>query len=1134
MENDETPNSNNKKTITLDFQDSIIEVEDINDSNNIQKQDGENINNLASKINISNLTASKNKNENSIIELNEINPESNTLQNNDEEIRYDFTDFSEIDFFEFFHYQDKKKEKNDDKKENEEKNQNNIFNLKDNKSIEDEDEDEDEEELKKNRKTFIKFLTKNNVRKLKSNEDFNIGNFLYKHKDEIYKGNIINIPPPKKKQKNNFDENLIKNTFIKKVLIEKIYQIKLIYNEIQMFFKLVKHLKDNFFSEMFFNLNFYYYDKTEKYIYLFYSYPEGIMTIREKIIDIEKTKSSDTDQGVNKDKLLLSFKFVKVIILLHSNLILHRDLSIDYFYFLPNLYDKNEIQSGTLKTFDLYNCVQIPPKNELSKYQSLDEYINKNYLFITPKYVAPELTTIRPLYGWGQDIWSLACVLLTIFIKYTDLNEDLIQTLLNRIFRGESYINDENKIENNENRNRNIVKMYAIPKIPKNTPLDIAKVIAMCFYIDPRNRPNIFGLIEKINILLKRNDISNHELEKHQRDGINQLLEICRSNYSKEYSSNGDSQNNKKTRWLRCKIHKEKRKSVYCEKCKIFCCEDCINKDHERHKYNILENSDSEEEEKMTQNNNDKFSKNSKYFLKDNEKEIKGYLMNEKITLKKYQKTLERAEMEKNYQIIQEFKEIFEEDYEVEKKRIMKQYRIILEKLNEMEETQLSNLEDTKEKFEYQNQKRFIESKGVADYVNSLYSAKFMFFCLLNRFMTSLKNDEINSDNYLFFKNKLEKFIDFSKDLIRSGAILKKRCDDLYEKGKYIFRHEQYTENMKIFLDNIENKLKTEKFQPFDYTDSSTLSLKNELLTIIPLTNCVFSYMKSSYKKIKINFKKNNIRINNFLPGCATLNLENKVMISGGELKDEPTSYFLILSIENKELKEKTAMNFPRRFHSMINIPFSNDNYLFSIGGWDCNEVEYINSDQCEKWFILPKMNFKRSDCTPFYFNKKYIYVFGGWDYSNKKCVQEVERYLLFNEEDNDINNNNEWEKVEIKGEKITIIKYNMGLINLFQEETENSEKIILVGGFDESYDYSQSVVKVELFKNDNYIYVNKDIKGLPTGGESSFWYEKEFHLMNNEMDNELIVVNFNCFNNIFVYNFNTCEFKQYANQSTK
>ena len=66
MENDETPNSNNKKTITLDFQDSIIEVEDINDSNNIQKQDGENINNLASKINISNLTASKNKNENSI------------------------------------------------------------------------------------------------------------------------------------------------------------------------------------------------------------------------------------------------------------------------------------------------------------------------------------------------------------------------------------------------------------------------------------------------------------------------------------------------------------------------------------------------------------------------------------------------------------------------------------------------------------------------------------------------------------------------------------------------------------------------------------------------------------------------------------------------------------------------------------------------------------------------------------------------------------------------------------------------------------------------------------------------------------------------------------------------------------
>ena len=426
MENDETPN-NNKKTISLDFQDDIIEVKDINDDSNdeTQKKNGENINALASKINISNLTESKNKNENSIIDLNEINPVDNVLQNNGE-VKYNFTDFSEIDFFEFFKNQDKFKEKKSIKKEDEKNNSNNIINLNENKSL----EDGEDEELQKKRKALIRFLVKNKVRKLNSNSDFNIGNLVYKHKDEIFKGNIINIPIPKKKRKDsdfrNINENQLKNVFIKKVLIEKIYQIKLISNETQIYFKLLKYLKDNFYSEVFFNLNFYYYDKTEKYLYLFYSYPEGIMTVQEKIIDIEKIKMSEDQKEMHKDKLLLAFKFIKFIILLHSNMILHRDLSISYFYFLPNQYDKNEIQSGTLKTFDLYNCVQIPPKNELSKYQSLDEYINKNYLFITPKYVAPELTTIRPLYGWGQDIWSFACVLLTIFIKYTDLNEDLI------------------------------------------------------------------------------------------------------------------------------------------------------------------------------------------------------------------------------------------------------------------------------------------------------------------------------------------------------------------------------------------------------------------------------------------------------------------------------------------------------------------------------------------------------------------------------------------------------------------------------------------------------------------------------------------------------------------------------------
>ena len=123
---------------------------------------------------------------------------------------------------------------------------------------------------------------------------------------------------------------------------------------------------------------------------------------------------------------------------------------------------------------------------------------------------------------------------------------------------------------------------------------------------------------------------------------------------------------------------------------------------------------------------------------------------------------------------------------------------------------------------------------------------------------------------------------------------------------------------------------------------------------------------------------------------------------------------------------------------------------------------------------------------------------------------------------------------LKIKGETISLQKYNMGLIALTEEKSENSEKIILVGGFDESYDYSQSVIKIEIMQKENSIFVNKDIKGLPTGGESSFWYEKQFHVMNNDLDGEMIAVNFNCFNNIYVYTYRTNEFKQYANSTSK
>ena len=70
--------------------------------------------------------------------------------------------------------------------------------------------------------------------------------------------------------------------------------------------------------------------------------------------------------------------------------------------------------------------------------------------------------------------------------------------------------------------------------------------------------------------------------------------------------------------------------------------------------------------------------------------------------------------------------------------------------------------------------------------------------------------------------------------------------------------------------------------------------------------------------------------------------------------------------------------------------------------------------------------------------------------------------------------------------------------------------------------------------KNENFVTISKEDIGLPPGGESSFWYEKHFHYLKNDLDGEDIAVNFNCFNNIYVYNFQSRQFRQYANPNTK
>ena len=1004
-----------------------------------------------------------------------------------------------------------------------------------------------------NEKSVIDLLIEKGIHQISSNLEFEIGNLLYQNKHEIFKGKYHPL---------NDDQE---DVFIKKMFIRNKEELNIVINEIKILFKLMfKDSKSTLQINPFINkLLHFYFDSNERCLFTFFEYED--ITLMKEIITIEN--STDTEKTINRQKLYLVHKLLHLLVMLHSNRIIHRDIRSDLFYFSPKKDDESDIKGGFIKTFDFTTAYMFSDNVDMTKIEELTNKISNESLFLTPRFVSPELTSLKPVFGWGEDIWSFSCLCIEIFIKYKDYQDEMISRLINRIFRGDDYLkessinnkeeyNNDNKNEKNENNskksnnnsednsnnndknnssnnnsldgdiinNKKIIELkYAIPKIPKTIPLEIAQVIAICFYIEPRNRPNIITLIDKFNGVFREYGIVAYDITKSDKENLTSLLEICRIIYLNAYN---EKTNPKKERWVECPYHKNSFKNYYCETCKDFFCRNSIVMAHKDHMFEVLYGT-YEVSYKDYDDNDQGVNKNRTIEIEE--------FFSEKNILKGYQVDLEKLEMEKNFKIIEEFSQSFEEDYIQEKNRIDEQYKLILKKIDDLEKHQIFNLNAAKEKFELNYQKLFHGSQKLEDYCSSLYSTKALFFSHLNRFYSTLKNNILTSDNYNLFRSKIDKFLSFSESLISSGQSLKERSAGLYEPGKYIFRHELYSEDIQKYLKSLETKIISEKMKFFDYSDSDSLFLTKELIMIIPLTNCVFSYSRNSYKKFRVDFEKNKVKLNSFLPGCATLHQDNFFYITGGEIKDEATSNFLLMSIDEKVIFEKIEMNYPRRFHSMLSIKSKDKKYIMVIGGWDCNEVEYINSIEMNKWVSLPKMKYKRSDPTVYFFDSKFIYVFGGWDYSQKKCVGEVERYKIFNHErDDDIIQDGVWENVKIKGETISLQKYNMGLISLYDEKTENSEKIILVGGFDESYDYSQSVIKIEIMQMEDSIFVNKDIKGLPTGGESSFWYEKQFHIMSNDLDGEEIAVNFNCFNNIYVYTYRTSEFKQYANSTAK
>lgn len=777
---------------------------------------------------------------------------------------------------------------------------------------------------------------------------------------------------------------------------------------------------------------------------------------------------------------------LKFILLLHSRGIVFLDLKPDLLYLDKKL---------NLKVFDFYNSIKII---------DIDKKIKNIY---TPMFCSPEIFLCYPHFGIAQDIFSLGCLQILLFINYKKHDETSLRIYLKRVFNNTAYINNENndyEISKQEkydlmvekaksiNENRDFLDTK-IPKIPKNIDERLANIIKSCFIEDPLLRIDILQIINKINFdfFSKIKETDNIiEVSEATKSSLEKYIEKSMLLYITNRESNIKNTINK-IDYEYCGIH-GKNKIVFCESCKNFYCTTCISKNHSIHIYQNCEI----------------------YY------DVIELLFYNKI------KELDNKFLKPEFFEILALENDFQSDYELEREKIKEIYSEINNSITNLRGKQLELLEKSKNYFlSSKFHKLFSYSDKIKSYYEEFYKVKNLYSSYFKRFDISLKSKKtkVNFLNYESLINRFELFYLYSEVLKTYVDKLIEKSSNLKIQGKYKYNNELYTKIMIRSISDIEKKIVKEKYKAFDFAGKDILFLPKEIITIVANSNCIFSYIKNSFKLLTVNFDVNSIKIKKFLKGSASIYFFDYIYVTGGEYNDEGTRNCYYFSITEKILAEIPELNTLRRYHSLIAL---NDRLLCAIGGWSSYDVEIFDAAMNDYWRVCPKMNYARADATIFFFNKKWIYVFGGWDFITKEFIGGIERYEFFDNE-NSIKFHGSWENVTIKSDYVDCFyKYNMGV--LLSKETPSEESIILVGGFTNQGDYSNELVHLSFNKKKQELGFNFK-EHLDENFQSTYWYEKKFLIFDTE-EGSKIACNFTSNNDILVYYYIEKEFKIYPN----
>ena len=333
-----------------------------------------------------------------------------------------------------------------------------------------------------------------------------------------------------------------------------------------------------------------------------------------------------------------------------------------------------------------------------------------------------------------------------------------------------------------------------------------------------------------------------------------------------------------------------------------------------------------------------------------------------------------------------------------------------------------------------------------------------------------------------YFEIHIDKYKDNkTNDLIR---VLEKKIEIIGKK---------YSEmQMETYLKNL-----ISEFEEISLISSRNYFNSNsrELFISIVNTNRIFSYNldQGKYFITEIEFKE--MPINRFPNYSRSLILNGNLLISGGYDDQTKTTlpYFFYYDKLNKGITRLNDMIYGHSAHSMIYIP---PHFVIVVSGSGILKCEKYDMEN-NSWSELPDISMPRQNCTLFYFNKQYLYAFGGafWD-ENKKAFVYLESVERLNLGFGTVEGSKQWEEVKTYLNNPNVVNIKKSVMTVL---SYTANKVLLVGGSIAYNLYSDECVQFDFEKNEFSLKENIKLPKNTCFPNKSFMYynDKAFQLDN-------------------------------------